>query len=66
MLEYGSELAIKMGLHRYTLNVDVTNNGAVDLYKKAGFKILKTRRNILSKWLFDEDAWHFMSQNLDT
>ena len=66
LLEYGKEFAINKGLNKYTLNVDVTNNGAVDLYKKAGFQIIKMRRNMLAKWLFDEDAWYYMGQSIDS
>lgn len=64
LLEHGKKFADNKGLRKYTLHVDVSNSGAIDLYKKAGFQVIKIRRNILAKWLFGEDAWYYMGQSI--
>ena len=65
LLLFGKKLAGEKGLSKYTLNVDDCNKAALNLYRKAGFTIEKSRRNLLAKWLFGVDKWHFMSQPVD-
>jgi len=62
LLLFGKKLAGGKGLSKYTLNVDDCNKAALNLYRKTGFTIEKSRRNLLAKWLFGVDEWHFMSQ----
>jgi len=65
MLLFGKKLASGKGLNKYTLNVDDDNKAAFNLYRKMGFTIEKSRRNLLAKWLLGTDKWHFMSQPID-
>jgi ribosomal protein S18 acetylase RimI-like enzyme len=65
LLLCGKKIARQKGFQKYTLNVDARNQPAFHLYRKPGFSIEKSHRNLLAKWLFNMDRWHFMSQPLD-
>lgn len=64
LLEFGKELARKKGFEKFTLYVSSSNKGAIKLYEKLGFNILRTGRSYLTKHLFGIKEWYYMSQNL--
>jgi ribosomal-protein-alanine N-acetyltransferase len=44
LLKHAEDILCKNGVEAYDLQVDVTNRGAIDFYKKHGFKTLRTLR----------------------
>ena len=64
LLEFGTELAHKKGFEKLTLYVSSSNKGAIKLYEKLGFKILRIERSYLTKRLFGIKEWYYMSKNL--
>ena len=60
LLENGKELAAQKGFRELILYV-TSNNEAVKLYKRMGFKILKTQKSLLTEWFLGSRAWHYMS-----
>ena len=64
LLEFGNELARKKRFEKFTLYVSSSNKGAVKLYEKLGFNILRTKRSYLTKRLFGIKEWYYMSQNV--
>lgn len=65
LLNYGKSVASDMGLMRYTLNVDISNDKALKLYKKQGFRGVRKTRNLLVRWLLGTRGWYSMSQDTD-
>lgn len=61
LLKHGKELAAQNGLKEVTLYVVSTNERAVKLYEKLGFKILKTQKSLLTEWILGSREWHYMS-----
>ena len=64
LLDFGRELAMQNGLKEYTLHVASSNKAALKLYKKAGFRLLKSQRSVISRWLFSVKEWHYMVQDI--
>ena len=42
---YAEEILVDYGVEVYDLQVDVTNRGAIDFYKRQGFKMVRTLKN---------------------
>lgn len=64
LLNYGKELALAMGLHKYTLNVDADYERALKLYKKLGFKVVKKYKHPLASWFLGVRGWYFMRYDI--
>jgi len=64
LLEYGEELAHEEGFDNFTLSVSSLNSGAIKLYERLGFEIIRSERSFLTKRLFGIREWHYMSQIL--
>lgn len=61
LLDYGEELVRKTPyLDKYTLHVAVNNKGAINLYKRKGFKIIKLQSSFLTSLLLKEKEWYYM------
>ena len=45
LLERAEEILVDYGVEVYDLQVDVTNGGAIDFYKRQGFKMVRTLKN---------------------
>ena len=64
LLEHGKVVAGERGLKKYTLHVDAENKLALRLYQRAGFELVKKKRNILARWLLGVKLWYLMSQDI--
>lgn len=45
LISYGFDLAVKLGAKRVMLEVETTNEAAINCYKKLGFEIVSERKN---------------------
>ena len=63
LLEHGKELATQKGFKKLILYV-TSNNEAVRLYERLGFKILKTQKSLLTEWILGSKEWHYMSYRI--
>ena len=64
LLEFGKELAHEKGFDDFTLSVSSLNSGAIKLYERLGFDIIRSERSYLTKRLFGIKEWHYMNQIL--
>jgi ribosomal protein S18 acetylase RimI-like enzyme len=53
-------------INRITLYVASTNQGAVNLYERIGFKTTKKRKSLLTHLFFKNRTWYFMSKYLNS
>ena len=53
-------------IEKVTLYVAGTNQRAVDLYERLGFKTTKKRKSLLTHFFFKNRTWYFMSKYLDS
>lgn len=53
-------------INRVTLYVASTNQGAVNLYERIGFKTTKKRKSLLTHLFFKNRTWYFMSKYLNS
>lgn len=53
-------------IERVTLYVASTNQGAVNLYERMGFKTTKNRKSLLTHLFFKNRTWYFMSKYLNS
>lgn len=65
LLEYAKELTAQKGFKKLTLYVVSTNEVAVNLYKKLGFKIIRTQKSLLTQWILGTKEWHHMRYRLE-
>jgi len=61
LLKRAEDILCEYGVEAYDLQVDVTNRGAIDFYKKHGFKITRTLRRYYAN---GNDAY-FMVKELE-
>ncbi len=64
LLDFGRELAMQNGLKEYTLHVASSNKAALKMYKKAGFRVVSSKRSFFSVWLSGVKEWHYMVQDI--
>jgi len=64
LIGYGKSVACDIGLKKYTLNVDISNDKARKLYRDQGFRVGKKTRNLLARWLLGTRDWYSMSQDI--
>ncbi len=55
----------KNGLKELTLYVVSSNKRAVKLYEKLGFKIIRTQKSLLTKWILGTTEWHHMRYGIE-
>ncbi len=63
LLDAGESFAIKACIDTYSLNV-IGSNKAKELYEKVGFKVTRTSRSILNKWIVGDKTIYKMIKYL--
>jgi len=64
LLEEAEVWASSHGRKRLTLWVAATNERAIHIYEKAGFRITRSRRSIITRTAFGIHRWYFMEKEL--
>ena len=59
LLNRAEDMLVDYGVEIYDLQVDVTNKGAIDFYKKRGFKMVRTLKNYYAN---GNDAYLMMKE----
>ena len=65
LLDFGRDFARKHGFEKFSLHVASSNRVALDMYKKAGFKLVKNNRGFFSRLFSGVDEWHYMLQDIN-
>jgi ribosomal protein S18 acetylase RimI-like enzyme len=65
LLEYAERWAREHDRARLTLWVAENNQRAVHIYQKAGFSVVDTRSNLITRLFFGVRRWLFMEKRLD-
>ncbi|OQY10083.1 MAG: hypothetical protein B6I28_01705 [Fusobacteriia bacterium 4572_132] len=64
LLEFGEKYAIENDFEEYTLHVSSLNEGAIKLYDRKGFMVLKTEFSMITNILFGIKKWYYMGRKL--
>jgi len=64
LLEFGDEFARSNEFERLTLHVASSNERAIRLYMKMGFRTMGVTRSLITRHLFDISEWHYMGKYL--
>lgn len=64
LLEFGEEFARSNEFERLTLHVASSNERAIRLYMKMGFRTMGVTRSLITRHLFDISEWHYMGKYL--
>jgi ribosomal protein S18 acetylase RimI-like enzyme len=65
LMEYGKKYAARRGFKELTLYV-TADNRAVDLYKRLGFRIIRSQESFTTERLLGSRGWYHMSCNLES
>jgi len=64
LLRFGRQFAFSRGFQKYTLHVAVNNEVAKEVYRKAGFELIRRDRSRIQGWLVGVKEWLYMGQRL--
>jgi ribosomal protein S18 acetylase RimI-like enzyme len=64
LLKYGRQFALDRCFKKYTLHVAGNNDIAREVYRKAGFELLRRERSLIQGWLAGVKEWLYLGQDL--
>lgn len=64
LLRFGRQFAFNRGLQKYTLHVAEDNEVAKEVYRRAGFELIRRERSRIQGWLVGVQEWLYMGQKL--